>query len=124
MSRILFLSLMIVSLFPVQSLADTTGILYKQCLDLPRKKHAYYYCVGYMAGVHDIIQIKRQNLDCGETKLAQISNETLIAQFMEWARQHSERWDEPAYKGMVSMIDVYYPCPNEGYDYELEDPSR
>ncbi len=124
MKKSMIISAALLLMWPALASAETTGVLFRQCMDFPRKKNEFYYCLGYMAGVHDIMNIKRDNLQCGPTELPNVSNNELVEQFLDWARQNPERWDEPAYLGMIATIDTFYPCPREGYDYKLEDPGR
>lgn len=104
------------------AMAETTGNLYEQCLNFPRKQYLYKYCLGYMAGVHDIINIKREILKCGPTDLPSLSNATLTEKFVSWARKNPSEWERPAFDGMIKMIDENYPCPNPDYDYSRENP--
>ena len=124
MKRLIATACCIAYFAPLSAMAETTGTLFRECMDFPRKQLEFKYCLGYMAGVHDIMNIKRDNLGCGKTNLPSVENSTLVQQFIAWAKKHPDRWDEPGYMGIIATIDANYPCPNEGYDYELEDPSR
>ena len=112
MQRIPLMAVTLASvLYSFSAQADTTKRLFEYCLDLPRKSIEHAYCDGYIAGVRDIVIVKRQALGCSTDALSATSAEQLTEDFLIWARQHTERWNEPAYESMLSMLERQFPCP-------------
>lgn len=110
--------LFIAAIFPMHAQADGTGTLYKHCRDFPRKELQRAYCEGYVNGARDVVIIKRALIGCIEKpdaeRLATAHPDTIIEQFLAWAKKHPDTWDEAAYTSIISVVDEAYPCSTGG----------
>jgi len=88
--------------------AETSSELLTRCAAIG--VDAKPYCHGYIAGVKDSLTVKRRLMGCRDDNLETVTPETLMTRYADWTKDHPQHMGDPAFSGMMMMINQLYPC--------------